>query len=96
MDDSEAGQELVWLWTLLCELGFGLNLTTPFLCDNSAAVLLCGNQAFHNCIKHLEVRYHWIKEQVENEELIVEQISLLSNIADVLTKALSSPHFISL
>jgi hypothetical protein len=45
MAASDAGQELVWMRTLLRELGFSSTSTTPLLCDNTAAVLLCGNQA---------------------------------------------------
>jgi hypothetical protein len=71
---SEAGRELVWLRTLLCKLGFGPTVATPLLCDNSAAVLLCADQAFHNRVKHLDVKYHWIWEHVENEEILVRQI----------------------
>jgi hypothetical protein len=43
-----SGRELVWLRTLLQELSFGPTDATQLLCDNSAAVLLCGDQAFHN------------------------------------------------
>ena len=91
-----AGRELVCLRTLLRELGFGSPHATPLLCDNSAAVLLCGDQAFHNRVKHLDVRYHWIRECVENKELVVGQIPSSDNIADVMTKALPGPRFISL
>jgi hypothetical protein len=74
MAASKAGRELVWLRTLLWELGFGPTDATQLLCNNSAAVLLCGDQAFHNQVKHLDVKYHWIRECVENEELVVRQI----------------------
>ena len=90
------GWELVWMRTLLRELGFRSSLATPLLCDNSAAVLLCGDQAFHNRVKQLDVRYHWIREQVEVEELIVGQIVSSGNVMDILTKALPTPHFMSL
>jgi hypothetical protein len=96
MAASEAGRELVWLRTLLCEIGFGLTSATPLLCDNSAAVLLCGDQAFHNRVKHLDVKYHWIRERVENEELLVRQIPPSGNAVDILTKALPGPRFVSL
>ena len=65
-------------------------------CDNTAAVLLCGDQAFHNRVKHLDVRYHWIRERVENGELVVGRIPSSGNIADVLTKALPGPRFVTL
>ena len=48
MAASEASQELVWLCTLLRELNFEQLHATPLLCDNSATMLLCGDQAFHN------------------------------------------------
>lgn len=82
--------------TLLHKLGFGSLLATPLLCDNTTAVLLCGDQAFHNCVKHLDVKYHWIREHVENEELVVGPIPSSGNLADIHTKALPTLHFISL
>ena len=96
MAASEVGRELVWMCTLLRELGFGSSLATPLLCNNSAIVLLCGNQAFHNRVKHLDVQYHWIRERVEAEELIVGQIASSGNVADILTKVLPAPCFMSL
>ena len=96
MAASEAGRELIWMQTLLRELGFGLTHATPLLCDNLAAVLLCGDQAFHSQVKHIDVRYHWIQERVESEELVVGHIPSLSNLADVPTKALSGLHFVSM
>jgi hypothetical protein len=96
MAASEAGRELVWLCTLLGKLGLGSTLPTPLLCDNSAAVVLCGDQAFHNRVKHIDVKYHWIRERVENGELIVGHIPSSGNIADILTKALPGPAFTSL
>lgn len=55
---SEAGHELVWLRKLLISLGFPSPHTTPLLCDNTAAVLLCEDQAYHSRVKHIDVRYH--------------------------------------
>ena len=93
---SEAGWELVWLRTLLRELGYESIKATPLLCDNSAAVLLSADQSFHNRTKHLDVRYHWIRERVDRGELIVGQIATADNIADVFTKALPGPQFLNL
>ena len=96
MAASEAGRELVWLRTLLRELNFEQSHATPLLCDNSAAVLLCGDQAFHNRVKHLDVKYHWIRERVEKEEMVVGRIPTSGNVADILTKALPGPRFVTL
>jgi hypothetical protein len=96
MAASDAGQELMWMRTLLRELRFGSAKATPLLCDNTAAVLLCGDQAFHNRVKHLDVKYHWIRERVENGELLVGQIPTSGNVADAMTKALPGPRFSTL
>ena len=77
--------------TLLHELGFGPSCATPLLCHNSAAVLLCSDQVIHKRVKHLNVRYHWIQEQVESEELVIGWIVSSGNVADILTKALPAP-----
>ena len=93
---SEAGRELVWLRTLLWELGYEPTKATPLLCNNSAAILLSADQSFHNCAKHLDVCYHWIRECVDRGELIVGQIATIDNIVDIFTKALPGPQFLNL
>ena len=93
MATSDAGRELVWVRTLLHILRFSLANTTPLLCDNTDAMLLCGDQAFHNCVKHLDVKYHWICKRIESGELLVGQIPTSGNVADAMMKALSGLHF---
>jgi hypothetical protein len=53
-------------------------------------MVLCGDQAFCNQVKHLDIKYHWIQEHVENGELIIGLIPSSGNIVDILTKALPS------
>ena len=59
-------------------------------------MLLCGDQAFHNQVKHLDVKYHWICERIEKEEMVVSCIPTSGNVADILTKALPGPRFVTL
>jgi hypothetical protein len=93
---SEADLELVWLSTLLHELGFSSPHATPLLCDNSATMSLCGDQAFHSQVKHLDIKYCWICEHIEKENLIVGQIPSSGKLVNILTKALPSPQLVSL
>ena len=95
MARSEASQELVWMWMLLHELGFKPPHATPLLCNSLAAVLLCRDQVFHNWVK-IDVKYHWIQEHIEDKELVVGCIPSSDNLADILTKALPSPQFVSM
>lgn len=90
---SEAGKELIWLRALLTELGYKLEEPSKLFCDNTVAVFLCADQAFHDRTKHLDVRYHWIREKVESGEIVVTRVATSDNIADGLTKALPAPAF---
>ena len=96
MAASEASWELVWLHTLLRELNFEQSHATPLLCNNSAAMLLCGDQAFHNRVKHLDIKYHWIHERIEKEEMVIGCTPTSGNVVDILTKALPGPRFVTL
>ena len=93
---SEASRELIWVRSLLDELDYKPKEVSRLLCDNLAAVILSGDQVFHDRVKHLDVRYHWIRECVENGEIIVSQITTINNITDILTKALLELAFANL
>ena len=87
----EAGQELVWLQTLLQELGYKPTKVTTLMCDNAVAVLLCADQSFHNCMKHLNICFHCIHECVDQGEILVGQIATIDNIVDAITNTLPGP-----
>lgn len=84
--------ELIWLKSLLQELG--LNSKAPTLwCDNLGATYLTANPVFHARTKHVEVDYHFVREQVTQGKLNVKFISTDDQIADIFTKPLSSQRF---
>ncbi|GKC11142.1 retrovirus-related pol polyprotein from transposon TNT 1-94 [Tanacetum coccineum] len=55
----------LWMRSQLTDYGFKLN-KIPLYCDNKSAIALCCNNVQHSRAKHIDVRYHFIKEQVEN------------------------------
>jgi hypothetical protein len=57
-------------------------------CDNQGAISLTKNPTQHNQIKHIDVQHHFVREQVENGEVIFKYCSTKDMVADVLTKAL--------
>ncbi|KAJ9543887.1 LOW QUALITY PROTEIN: hypothetical protein OSB04_023594 [Centaurea solstitialis] len=84
--------ELIWLKSLLQELG--LNSKAPTLwCDNLGATYLSANPVFHARTKHVEVDYHFVREQVTQGKLNVKFISTGDQIADIFTKPLPSRKF---
>ncbi|MFS7923079.1 putative RNA-directed DNA polymerase [Helianthus anomalus] len=84
--------ELIWLKSLLQELGLGVPKPTLW-CDNLGATYLSANPVFHARTKHIEVDFHFVREQVAQGNLNVQFVSTDDQIADVFTKPLSSQRF---
>ena len=61
--------------------------------DNQSALHLCKNTVFHEITKHVDVRYHFIREKVADGLIKVEKIATENNLADMGTKALSLSKF---
>ncbi|GKB17957.1 hypothetical protein Tco_0851880, partial [Tanacetum coccineum] len=62
-------------------------------CDNQSAIHLSRNATFHERTKHINVRYHFIKEIVESKEIEVAKIGTKNNAADAFTKVVPGPKF---
>ena len=60
-------------------------------CDNKAAVSISHNPEFHSRTKHIDLRHHWLREQVELGHLTVAYVPTAENAADIMTKALGEP-----
>ena len=54
---------------------------------------LSKNSMYHARTKHIDVRYHWIREKVENESFHVKKIHTSENPADMLTKMIPKDKF---
>nr|GEZ96970.1 retrovirus-related Pol polyprotein from transposon TNT 1-94 [Tanacetum cinerariifolium] len=57
--------QILWMRSQLTDYGLGFN-KIPMYCDNKSAIALCCNNVQHSRSKHIDIRYHFIKEQVEN------------------------------
>ena len=88
-----AAKEVAWLWTLLQELGMGQQKPTILNADNQSAIALCRDSKFHARTKHMDIRYHFIREMVENGIMKVTYIPSASNPADIMTKPLPCKAF---
>lgn len=88
-----AAQECIWLKKLLQDINVSLVTSIPIQCDNISAIKLAGNPIFHARSKHIEVRYHFIREKVLNEEIELQKVESEKQIADIFTKALSRSMF---
>ncbi|GJW62319.1 hypothetical protein Tco_0111654 [Tanacetum coccineum] len=65
----------------------------PLYCDNKSAIALCCNNVQHSRAKHIDVRYHFIKEQVENGIVELYFVQTEYQLADIFTKPLPRERF---
>ena len=78
--------EVVWLHKLLAYL-FGHVLdSTVIHCDNQSCVKLSDNPVFHDKSKHIEIKYHYIRDMVQRKVVLVQYLPTDEQVADVLTK----------
>jgi hypothetical protein len=86
---SEAAREACWLRNLYTELGLlDEGRPTTIVGDNEGAIALAHNPQFHKRTKHIETRWHWIRELVQDGTIAIESCRDPDQTADVLTKAL--------
>ncbi|MCO5552235.1 hypothetical protein L7F22_005747 [Adiantum nelumboides] len=84
---SEACKEAIWLGRLVTNLG--IKEETPMLhCDSQSAIQLARNPVYHSKTKHVDVKYHFIREMVEDKQVQLVKIHTTDNPADLLTKGL--------
>jgi hypothetical protein len=83
----------VWLSRLLGELIFKPPATVMLRIDNMSAIELCKNPVHHERSKHIDTRYHFIREKVGEGTVDVEHVRTNDQLADILTKALGRAKF---
>lgn len=89
----EATKEIVWARQLLDSIGCVQTQPTALFGDNQGAVKLTLNPEFHRRTKHIDIRYHYIREQQVSGNIAVVHIGTKDQLADLLTKALPGPAF---
>ena len=84
---TEACKEIVWLKKFLQELDLKQDKYTLY-CDSQSAIHLSKNSTFHSRSKHIDVRYHWIRDVLDEKLIQLEKVHIDQNGADILTKSL--------
>ncbi|GKC44720.1 retrovirus-related pol polyprotein from transposon TNT 1-94 [Tanacetum coccineum] len=84
--------QILWTRSQLTDYGFKFN-KIPLYCDNKSAIALCCNNVQHSRAKHIDARYHFIKEQVENEIVELYFVRTEYQLADIFTKPLPRERF---
>jgi hypothetical protein len=93
MAASTASCEAIWLHKLLAGL-FDQELDpTVIYCDNQSCIKLSENPVFHDRSKHIEIRYHFIRDRVQKGAVKLQYIPTDQQVVDILTKPLAKGKF---
>ena len=83
-------QELIWIKGVLGEIGFNYIDPITLYMDSKSAMSLAKNPTHHKRSKHIDIKYHWLREHTDEEGTIhLEHCGTEDMVADVLTKALA-------
>lgn len=91
----ESAKEILWLQQLLLDLGEKYDVIKLYV-DNQSAIKLINNPVFHKRTKHIDVKYNFIREKVENGLIHISYVPSKSQLADILTKPLPTHTFVLL
>lgn len=85
---SMAGSEACWIANVLCD--FNVSNVCPAImhCDNQAAITIANTNSVKR-LKHIDIKYHYIRELIENKKICIQYVTTRDQIADMLTKSLN-------
>ncbi|GKB45118.1 hypothetical protein Tco_0890060 [Tanacetum coccineum] len=83
---SECCAQILWMRSQLTDYGLGFKISLYY--DNKSAIALCCNKVQHPRSKHIDINFHFIKEQVENGVVELYFVRTEYQLADIFTKAL--------
>jgi phosphoribosyl-AMP cyclohydrolase len=92
METIHASKESIWLQRLC--LGIGLvQKAIRIDCDNQSAIFSVKNSTYHSKTKHIDVQYHFVRDMVKDKKVLLMKANTLENVADSLTKSMSTVKF---
>jgi hypothetical protein len=83
----------VWLKRLLMDFGYTTKEPILIFFDNKSAIFLSKNSVFHQKRKHIDTRFHFIRELVNNGEIFLKFCGSKDQLADIFTKPLGRGVF---
>lgn len=90
---TTAACQAVWMQRILKDLMQAQDGPTTIYYDNKSAIALSKHHVFHNRTKHIDTRYHFIRELVNNREINLQHCRSEEQLADIFTKALAQKQF---
>jgi len=87
--------QILWISSTLQDFGI-FTSSVPLFCDNTSAISIAKNPIQHSRTKHIELRYHFIRDHVEKGDIELLYVDTEHQLADIFTKPLDVSRFASL
>ena len=84
----EAANEMIWLQTFMKELSSKCDMRTLYS-DSQSGIFLAKNPTFYSRTKHIQMKYHFIRHLLSDEQLKLEKICESQNLTNMLTKGVT-------
>lgn len=75
---------------------FPVSELVSIFCDNTSAINISKNPVLHSRTKNFELKYHFLREKVQNKEIVLEHVSSKEQLGDIFTKPLPKDTFMYL
>ena len=90
---ATAANQAIWLGKILSDLEMDQTEATVIFCDNKSAIAVAKNPVQHRRTKHINVKFHALREADKNSEINLKYCSSDEQLADIFTKALHPSQF---
>ena len=92
MAATHASKEAIWLQRFCSSMGL-VQQAIRIDCDSQSAIFLAKNPSYHSKTKHIDVQYHFVRDMVKAKRVLLVKVDTLKNVADTLTKSVSTQKF---
>ena len=84
--------QILWMKQQLLDYGVECK-EVKIMCDNTSAIAITQNPVLHSRTKHIDIKYHFIRDHVEKKDITLEYVAMEEQLADIFTKALCENRF---
>ncbi|KAI3788196.1 hypothetical protein L2E82_00927 [Cichorium intybus] len=84
--------QVMWMQTQLRDYGYKVS-QIPIFCDSTSTIAISHNPVHHSMTKHIDIRYHFLKDNIQKGHIELHFINTEDQIADIFTKALDETKF---
>jgi hypothetical protein len=85
VDPASCCSQIFWIVQTMRDYGVTYK-SVPLMCDNFSAICLAQNPVFHRKVKHIKMRYHFLRDHVEKGDIVIKYIDTERQLADISTK----------